>query len=364
MRILQIVYSLGAGGAERFVVDLSNEMSKEHDVFLCVVRDLSISASDFYIEDLNKEIKIINPKIPEGFSIKYIFKFYDIIKEIKPDIIHCHQNLVNYIFPLTYFFKGLKYFHTIHSIASSEVSNKLEYYLRKYFYSHRLINAITISHETSESFSSYYNTKNFSLIYNGRLNLEPTENFESVKQYFSEIKKKKNGIVFLHVGRCVLAKNQQMLIKVFNKLIYDGYSVILFIIGAKFDSSLGLKLKSLAKDGIYFIGVKHNVADYYLNSDAFCLSSKREGMPITLIEAFSSGCVPICTPVGGMKDVIENKKTGYLAVDESEESYYNCVIEYLNNPYSIKRNYLIKYYQENFSIEKCVQEHINLYQKM
>ena len=48
MRILQIIYSLGSGGAERFVVDLSNEMSKEHEVYLCVVRDFSVSNFGFY----------------------------------------------------------------------------------------------------------------------------------------------------------------------------------------------------------------------------------------------------------------------------------------------------------------------------
>ena len=41
MKILQITYSLASGGAERFVVDLCNELAKNKDneVYLLVIRD-------------------------------------------------------------------------------------------------------------------------------------------------------------------------------------------------------------------------------------------------------------------------------------------------------------------------------------
>lgn len=38
---------------------------------------------------------------------------------------------------------------------------------------------------------------------------------------------------------------------------------------------------------IYFLGEKLNVYDYLACADVFCLSSIKEGMPITLIESFS-----------------------------------------------------------------------------
>ena len=38
MKIIEIIYSLSSGGAERFVVDLSNEfVAKGNDVLLCTL---------------------------------------------------------------------------------------------------------------------------------------------------------------------------------------------------------------------------------------------------------------------------------------------------------------------------------------
>ena len=36
MKILEVITDLGSGGAERFVVDLSNELARTHDVTLKV----------------------------------------------------------------------------------------------------------------------------------------------------------------------------------------------------------------------------------------------------------------------------------------------------------------------------------------
>ena len=102
-------------------------------------------------------------------------------------------------------------------------------------------------------------------------------------------------------------KNQKVLIKAFNRLSVKNKSVVLLIIGDNYDSHLGSELQQISNESIIFLGQKHNIADYYLNSDAFCLTSTNEGMPITLIEALACGCVPICTPVGG---IVTGKQIG------------------------------------------------------
>ena len=45
MKILEIIPQLSSGGGERFVVDLCNELSKEHDVTLMVYLDLPLLKS-------------------------------------------------------------------------------------------------------------------------------------------------------------------------------------------------------------------------------------------------------------------------------------------------------------------------------
>jgi glycosyltransferase involved in cell wall biosynthesis len=358
MKILQIIYSLSSGGAERFVVDLSNELAEmTSTVVLCTLRDDSQGNNGFYKSEISSKVNYKNLKLKLGFRIINIYYLWKLIYEIKPDIIQCHLNLINYIFPLTLIFPKIKFFHTIHSDASKEVNSKFEYYLRRFFYSKKIVNAITISNATTQSYINYYKTQNYTQIVNGRKIPLPSAEFEQVKELIDNIRVK-NKNIFLHVGRCAQVKNQEMLIKVFNRIIDEGKSVALLIIGNSFDSSLGSKLKAIASDLIFFIGQKQNVADYYLNSDAFCLSSIYEGMPITLIEAMACGCAPICTPVGGIVDTIENGVTGYISKSCSEKDYYEAVVEYLNNKEVVLKENLIDNYMNYFSIELCAKQHI------
>jgi glycosyltransferase involved in cell wall biosynthesis len=301
-------------------------------------------------------------KLELGFRAGNINLLRQLIKEIKPDVIHCHQNLVNYIFPLTIIFPTIKFFHTIHNDAPKEVSNALEYYFRRFFYSLGIVKAITISNETSQSFIKYYKTKNYHEIYNGRKQPLPSSEFKKVKDYIDGIRIK-SDLVFLHIARCAPQKNQKMLIEVFNRLIDEGKSVALIILGNGFDSPVGDELKLMASEMIYFLGIKPNVADYYLNSDAFCLSSIHEGMPITLIEAFACGCVPICTPVGGISDSIENGITGFLSKSISADEYYKAILAYIEQKVKINKEYLIEHYNLRFSIRGCAHQHIKLFEK-
>ena len=118
----------------------------------------------------------------------------------------------------------------------------------------------------------------------------------------------------------------------------------------------------MACERISFWGQQDNVSDYLFCSDAFCLSSFYEGLPISLLEAISTGCVPICTPVGGIPDIIQDGKTGYLSKTVELHDYIDAILNYLNNPNLIQRNSLIKYFKENFSIEKTVDNYLQVYE--
>lgn len=362
MKILHIIYSLESGGLERFVVDLLNEFAlTENEVTLCTLRDDSILNNGFYKEEILDSVNYINLKLKPGFKLSNIFVLFKKIKNLQPDIVHCHGNLVNYIFPISIVLKK-KYFYTIHNAARTEVGSKLEFWIRNYFFK-RSINSITISKETSNSFSDFYNHQNFTEIVNGRKTLIKSNDFSSVKLYFDELRRTTSHI-FLHIGRCNPQKNQKMLISVFNRLIDEGKQIKLLILGDGFSSKLGVELKSISNENIIYLGIKHNVSDYLYNADAFCLSSIHEGMPISLIEALSCGCTPICTPVGGIVNTIFDGVNGYISKSISEADYYESINKYLNQKEKLSKIKLIDYYKDNFSIENCAEQHIKAYSKV
>lgn len=48
MKILELHYSTSWAGAERFVVDLCNELANKHEVVLCTIEDDNIPEKAYY----------------------------------------------------------------------------------------------------------------------------------------------------------------------------------------------------------------------------------------------------------------------------------------------------------------------------
>ena len=97
MKILQITPSLSNAGAERFVVDISNQLSKlSHDI---TIISLVGEFNSFYLsKEINKKIKLIflNKKM-KGFSFKVFNLLNNFLKKNNFDIIHTHIRSLNYI---------------------------------------------------------------------------------------------------------------------------------------------------------------------------------------------------------------------------------------------------------------------------
>jgi glycosyltransferase involved in cell wall biosynthesis len=62
------------------------------------------------------------------------------------------------------------------------------------------------------------------------------------------------------------------------------------------------------------------VAPFFSAADAFIMSSKSEGLPISLLQAFSLGLPAIVTDVGGMAEVVRLARAGFTvsATDPAE----------------------------------------------
>ena len=361
MKIIQLIYSLSSGGAERFVVDLSNELaSKGHDVTICMLLDDSIQKLSFNKQFIADNVNFHSLRFNSGFSLSKIKKVESYILSQTPDIVHCHLNVIPYIYRLSYRNRQIKFLHTLHNIAKKTYGHRLQYYINRYFYQNDIIRPVTISKQCQCSYLKLYKLDNAPYIDNGRAPIEPTFKIQEVRDEIQSYKKTKNSPVFIHIGRYNSQKNQQLLIDVFNKLNSAGYDYILLVIGTGFDSNSGLKLKEIANCRIFFLGEKNNVGDYLLCSDAFCLTSIFEGLPISLLEALSCGVTPICTNVGGIADVIEDNITGYLS-EVQMNAYYNAILKFFSH--KLDKDKLIKYFNENYSIAHCADKYIALYKK-
>lgn len=369
MRIVQIIYTLCSGGAEKFVVDLSNSLAKAgHEVTVVTLRkDTPDGALTFNAQFLSPEVRMVNMGLGNGFSLGMMRKVISGVKAMRPDIVHCHLNVVPFVYPWAAFAakENVKFFYTLHSVAENTVGLKVQKHINRWFFKTGHLLPVTISKECQNSYESFYGLKNAPFINNGRSCDPPSPAFETVKKEVEELKKadgNEEGTVYIHVARCNPQKNQQLLIDSFNRLAQTGRPFTLLIIGQHFSTTEeGRKLMASACDKIHFLGEKSNVGDYLRVSDAFCLTSVYEGLPISLLEALAVGVTPVCTPVGGIPDVVEDGKTGYLSKGYTVEEYLDAVGRFEQRP--LDRGTLQKFYAGHFSMDECARQYEELYQK-
>lgn len=63
---------------------------------------------------------------------------------------------------------------------------------------------------------------------------------------------------------------------------------------------------------VHFPGLREDVRPYLAAMDVYLMSSIFEGLPVALLEAMSMGCVPVCTAVGGIPEVVRSGENGWL----------------------------------------------------
>ncbi|WP_461638813.1 glycosyltransferase family 4 protein [Labilibaculum euxinus] len=66
-------------------------------------------------------------------------------------------------------------------------------------------------------------------------------------------------------------------------------------------------------NNLFFMGFQNNASDLLPQFDAMLMTSKREGLPLTIYEAFLYKIPVVSTKAGGIPEAIEHDKTGFLS---------------------------------------------------
>ena len=76
MKILEVVFDFSPGGAERFAVDLTNELSKANEVTLMAIKDDSVEPERnlFYASEMAERVTYKNVGIGKGYSLHKVIK--------------------------------------------------------------------------------------------------------------------------------------------------------------------------------------------------------------------------------------------------------------------------------------------------
>lgn len=361
MKILEVIPSLNSGGAERFVVDLSNMLVQKNDVCLITLYELN-GPNKFYLADLNEKVKLISLNKKTGFDISLLKKIQKAINDFKPDVVHSHTRAFDYLFILKLINPKIKFVHTVHSDAEKEAGGTIDRFCRKIAFKNNLITAVSISPQSEKSFRDFYKRPAY-LIENGR-NVSPALTISShVIKEVDSYKQTINTKVIVCLAHISPVKRQPVLARVINRLNNEGNDIVLLLIGRKSDQSMVSEIENLRSSCIHMLGERHNPLEYLKYAGYYSLVSEYEGLPISLIEAIGVGAIPICTPVGGITNIIHNKVNGFISKDISENSIYESFKDLLtlsDNSCQAMRNRVLDSYRP-FSMESCGSKYMELF---
>lgn len=365
-KIVQIVPALGWGGAQVFCIQLCNRLAeyKNYNVTLISMYDYDVE-KHLPLVRLDKRIKFITLGKKKGIDLSMFKKIYNSLKDIHPDVVHTHLHAGYYCFYAYYKLKyPFKKIHTLHNLAKEDapLHGRKMY---KYFFKRNIIHPVTISEEVFNSAVKEYGNCIKTLINNGSDAVMPTGAFEETTEKINRLKKDSSTKILLNVARISRQKNQQLLIECMRKLEQKNVNAIALIIGdyVPEDKIIYDELIARKPGNVHFPGKVKNVSDYLLNADAFVLTSLFEGLPISLLEALSAGTIPVCTPVGGVKDIV-TKDIGFLSDDISVNAYLKALENYISTNFEalnrIKQNGK-RLYEKEFSMISCAAKYNALY---
>lgn len=357
MKILQLSYSLASGGGERFTVDLSNRLAEnpQNEVILLTTNDDRNPKNVHYLGDVSPKVRFINLHSPSGFALKSFWGVYKTIRREKPDVVHAHCSLLLLVLPAL-LIREVKFVHTLHSLASVCLEHKWMKGLFRWSYQHR-VQPITISNTCQQSYVDLYHSDRAVCIINGREPLVASGNRPVDVDFLED----NVWPIFIHVARCNPLKNQPRLFRAFDRLKADGVKFHLVVLGRGYAEEWLPRYQNDAC--IHIIGERKNVADYMALADFFVLSSDFEGLPLSLLEAMSMGVVPVCTPAGGVVDVIEDGQNGYCSPSFDDEDFYQTIRRALDELGKLSRSLIKKDYEDNYSMKVCAKKYYDVYKR-
>ena len=79
------------------------------------------------------------------------------------------------------------------------------------------------------------------------------------------------------------------------------------------------------EDHVFFMGYRKDIPAMHRCCDLFAFMSYREGLPVALMEAMSSGMPTVCSAARGNTDLVENGKEG-LVVDNEPQAVAEAIL--------------------------------------
>lgn len=352
IKVLHLIKSLGRGGAEKLIPETALVHDQNKFEFHCLY---------FYHQDQNilDELKAagIQTHLIPAKNLELFFK----IKKVKHfvleqgfDIIHAHLPWAGILARFVGKELAIPIVYTEHN--TWERYNKISYLGNRFSFKHQDV-AIAVSNEVA--LSMRLNSIWDPYRRGGRLKVIVVQNGvntevfrrKSVENERIEIGRLGSGIlggVSLRerlgipenacvIGKVAVFRSQKRLwlwVELAMRILKTCPETHFLLVGDGEwrERILSQVKKSGLEKNFHWVGVQKNVVPYLSLMDIYLSTSEFEGLPIAMLEAMSCEVPIVSTRAGGIGEVIQHGKQGFLTEIEEWEELEGYCIQLLQNP--------------------------------
>lgn len=346
MKILQVITQSELGGAQTVVVQLANNLSKEHDVVLVA------GQGDGKMWDMvdDKVVRESCPHLQRSISLKNDFlaaiELRRLYKKYNPDIIHLHSSKAGTLGRIV--FPSKKIVYTVHGFDSIRLAFRkflpiekcLQYFCKA---------VVGVSKYDERNLRTEKIDKNVFTVYNGII-IPDTNNLANIPQFNTE------KPIVLSIARVAAPKRADIFIEVAKTL--PKYEFIW--IGNQCEITEYGTLPS----NCHFVGNIPNAGALCSKADLLMLSSDYEGLPMVILEAMSFGKPVVASNVGGISEIVRNDINGY-AIENNAQQFAEKIQYILENKdvYSKFSQNAFDLFCDKLTVDKMVQGYLDIYNK-
>ncbi|MBG9985128.1 glycosyltransferase family 4 protein [Aerococcaceae bacterium DSM 111022] len=270
--------------------------------------------------------------------------FFELVKQTKKlilegdyDIVHTHTPIASAVVRLACRnidkVRVIYTAHGFHFYKGAPIKNWLIYYPVEKYLSKFTDTIVTINFEDYHRIKDKFHSKSIEYIPGIGLDLEKFENVNpEKKKKLKDLGLPPNSFIVLSVGELNKNKNHEVIIRALGKLKKKEIHYIICGAGV-----LHNKLKTLSKElkveeNVHLLGFRRDILEICKVSDLFVLPSKREGLPVSLMEAMATGLPVVASNIRGNSELIDDKKGGFLCSKDSIEEYVESIENLFLNP--------------------------------
>lgn len=311
----------------------------------------------------------------EGFDVMTIKSIVRIIKEHNIDVVNAHHFMpFFYAFIATKLHGKSKIVFTAHSQWEFYEMNRLWHAASKALFktSEKIVG---ISPEITEMICKNYRPapKRIETIING-IDIRKYNNFKDRANIRKGLGIDEDSFVIGTVANFRKIKNHIFLLRAFREVYRRAGSTRLVIVGEGYDDDLENSEAAVKEyierhnlqNAVMLLGYRSDVNEVLLAMDLFCLTSKEEGLPLSLIEAMASGLPVIGTNVKGIKGIIEDGVSGLLVELDDIEQLEKSITMLMHD--ATLRNRLalnsIKLAKSRYSLDHCVEKYHKVFNEL